>query len=819
MNFILNFKSKEYKKAYASSLKLSLETRLWYAVVSIIFFLSGELYVLIADDGALSGIIETVVIVALLLATIIAILIARKKKLRHPGRFLGAIDLIFITVFSSFVVIEVVDVDISTTQPALLFQMGYWWGIFLSLTNLISANWLIKWIQMIVCCVTVAVKLRLSIENPSILAVISSNILFLSICFYYIHERYTKMQSIERYRANLQAATLKQIIGDLYESVIIYSTSQSKVLYMNKSTDDLPFWQSQNSIDDNLKQLKILAIKDRAINVSSAVRWKTLTGKEQFSEFTNVAELFNKVSNEKFNSYTEQERRTNYLVEASYSVTTDSENEPSSFSIQILSCEYDGENVWALIIRDTTERETIIALRDNNEYKTRLLASVSHELRTPLNCSITFTEKAIEHRQTPDFVKNTYLRPSLNSCKLLLNVINDILDFSQIKANKIRLVYEEKDIIETLHECVDLLSIQAEKKGIYIKALGKEDLKDRIVKTDHNRLRQILLNLLSNAMKFTYEGGITVRITERVRDLGTSKHSRVIKFSVEDTGIGIKPEDQLKLFNAFEKIELGEKNKMNPTGVGLGLLISNDLARSLGPPDREKPIDLTSEVGVGSSFEFEILDQDSSKIHVMETFRNLGVQTKLNNSIRIEYEPEISINYELVNSTLFKLNDTMSCLTKTAKYFSNEKYDSIDNLGSCSCPPVLIADDDMFNIAALESILHSKNLMTESAFNGKIAVEKYLQRENNKCGQYCKPFSIVFMDCNMPVMDGYVASSNLRKMMEKREVRECPIIACTALVQPSEVERCLKNGMIECVGKPLMPEVLMRLLKKHDVLF
>ena len=257
--------------------------------------------------------------------------------------------------------------------------------------------------------------------------------------------------------------------------------------------------------------------------------------------------------------------------------------------IRILYMTFREKPALALIISDITQRNTIITLQDNNNYKNRLLASVSHELRTPLNASMNFTRMAIEDPSVPANIKDEYLTPSLISSQLLLYLINDILDFSQISANKLRLVYEKFDVRDSLEQCVNLIRMQASRKNLELEVDFQLKCKTSDFCTDHNRLKQIVLNLLSNAIKFTLSGKITIKAKLQYKqgsfsELVTSTLRKQLHVSVQDTGIGMSPADQKKLFQAFEKIELGDRVALNSTGVGLGLFISNNLVMMLNQP-------------------------------------------------------------------------------------------------------------------------------------------------------------------------------------------------------------------------------------------
>ena len=817
MDYLNQFRSKLHDIAFRQSEKLYLEVRRRYLYVMIFYFLTCGLYLMMLNIGWDRGLVATAIIVFLQLLGLLFLKIAerglKQRKIKIATCLSYTNNTLLLAATIGFMIENILFVDPLKVDPKLLYHFGFWWGVFICLISHFSSSWIVKWLQVTSGALIVCIKFR---ETPELDKLITGtvNLIFLSFWFYHIEERFAKHNFLEKHRANRQADCLQSIIGDLNQGVIVYNEQARKLLYANEAVKNLQFWDENATLQDNFRGLRKRSAKE-IMKKQNGVKHSE---KEIGHDTTSLSEFYEMVNN----NVRMRSSRASYLLDVSFQDKT-AEDEEYSYHIQMLGCNYDGQNAWAFIIKDTTERDKIIMLQDNNEYKSRLLASVSHELRTPLNSSITFTEKAMESAETPEHVKNNFLRPSLNSCKLLLNLINDILDFSQMKAHKLRLVFEEKSIANTIKECVNLLSIQAEKKGIYLKIVGLDGITDDLLKTDHNRVRQIILNLLSNALKFTYEGGIILTVKEETRLLEKEKQEiRVICMSVEDTGIGMKPEDQRKLFSTFEKIDLGEKNLMNATGVGLGLVISNDLARSLGPPGRDPPIEVRSEFGVGTTFTFEILDQDpvDQRSTSKPTLHPQKSESADDHSVIAEGDCKIS--FQGYNSYA-KMNDigllyTRQPMSRESLIRAPSRQQAITpQLLPCSCASVLIVDDDMFNISSLETILHSKNVTTVSAFNGKIAIDKYLSRENTKCCADCRPFSIIFMDCNMPVMDGYEATSKLKEMMRREEIRECAIIGCTGHVQPSEVEKCKESGMDDCVGKPIERSILMQLLQKYKL--
>ena len=454
---------------------------------------------------------------------------------------------------------------------------------------------------------------------------------------------------------------------------------------------------------------------------------------------------------------------------------------------------------------------------------------MSHELRTPLNASINFTEQALLNSEVPETIKEKYILPALRSNKLLLCLINDILDFSQIEANKLRLVFEPKSVIQTAKDCLELLEIQASKKGLELKLESSllENTMAETLNTDHNRLKQVILNLLSNAVKFTFEGRVLLKI-EEVKS-HPNGHRRGIKVSCVDTGIGISEENQHKLFQAFEKFELGDKIAINSTGVGLGLVISNSIVQRLnGQSTSEasigqgetRAINVESQSGKGSTFWFVVAgleEQISSQKHQR-------TNSILSNPSMADFEESKiceSINTEEhTNNT-----DSGRPLFLASHYNSAYKYSKFNRFSKksvssprkkciCVCPKVLIVDDDAFNLTALELHLLKLGLSCDSAFNGLIALNKIYHRQQNRCCDSCQQYSIIFLDCNMPVMDGIETAKKLREEIQNQVIDNLNIICCTAFVQQSELDRALQAGMDSYCTKPVSLEVIRQKIKE-----
>ncbi|HEY1717667.1 MAG TPA: response regulator [Verrucomicrobiae bacterium] len=237
--------------------------------------------------------------------------------------------------------------------------------------------------------------------------------------------------------------------------------------------------------------------------------------------------------------------------------------------------------------RDITESER---LSEVSQAKSRLLATMSHEIRTPMNAIIGMTELTLNTRL--NHTQREYLETVRNSAESLLTLLNDILDFSKIEAGKVELEKINFDLRDTLGEVVQTLAVRAHSKGLELTLHIRPDVSDALVGDPH-RLRQIMLNLIGNALKFTKDGEVSVQVSQERK----SDSEVWLRFAVKDTGIGITVEQRAKLFQAFEQADTSTTREYG--GTGLGLAISGQLASLMGGK-----IEVESEPGEGSTFAF-----------------------------------------------------------------------------------------------------------------------------------------------------------------------------------------------------------------------
>ena len=452
-----------------------------------------------------------------------------------------------------------------------------------------------------------------------------------------------------------------------------------------------------------------------------------------------------------------------------------------------MGSEVNSKKKYILVMSDRTAdwkmnqalSEAVRAAETANRAKSTFLSNMSHDIRTPMNAIIGFTTLAVSNIDDKKRVRD-YLGKILSSSNHLLSLINDILDMSRIESGKIHLEETEVSLSDVLHDLKTIISgqIYAKQLDLYMDAM---DVKDEDVYCDKTRLNQVLLNLLSNAVKFTPAGGtVSVRLKQFP---GTVKGSGLYEIRVKDNGIGMSAEFVKKIFSPFERERTSTVSRTQ--GTGLGMAITKNIVDMMGGT-----IEVQTEQGKGTEFIVRLPFRIQFKQHHTEKIAELeGLKA-------------------LVVDDDFNTCDSVTKMIAIGKMQAEAEDTSFPTAGSDirdKC--ILLVEDNELNSEITVEILNEYGCMVDTAENGAEAVKKI---KNSKPGDY----DLVLMDVQMPVMNGYEATRQIRTLNDP-VLAGITIIAMTANAFDEDRKKAQECGMDGFLTKPIVIEELIGVLQKN----
>ncbi len=477
-----------------------------------------------------------------------------------------------------------------------------------------------------------------------------------------------------------------------------------------------------------------------------------------------------------------------------------------------------------------------------NSMKSDFLANMSHEIRTPMNAVMGMAEMALREDLPP--AARDYIHQIKSSSKALLTIINDILDFSKIESGKMDIIFVDYEPMSIVNDIANIAMERLKEKDVELVLDIAPDIPEKLF-GDNIRIQQILLNLVNNAAKFTHQGQVLIRMSCKPSE---TEDNIILRFDVEDTGIGIKEKDMETIFNSFQQLD--SKRNRNIEGTGLGLTISRQLTQLMGGT-----IEIKSEYEKGSIFSFEVpqkvveknpsshvkqpekikailligneylrrqIAADCSRFGIeyneIASIEEISLSKEKDNFLFVEQQifdpeaedyvrktPELTTalllpfqatasydipNLLLVKKPLYSLNESM-IFNREGLHFVSEEADEVVINFIAPKAEILIVDDNAINLTVAEGLLEPLKMHVVTALSGKDAIGKISVHH----------YDLILMDHMMPELDGVETTRIIRRLHP--EYNDVPIIALTANAVSGTKELFLREGMNDFVAKPI----------------
>ena len=471
-----------------------------------------------------------------------------------------------------------------------------------------------------------------------------------------------------------------------------------------------------------------------------------------------------------------------------------------NIKLNSINIEYQDKESMGIIVEDLTLSKQIERDKLSTEFQNRLVRTISHEIRTPLN-SIQGGLEIVEYLLDVETREKSsiYFRTMKNGVGFLLYFIDGMLNLSKAQHQMIPLVLKQFNINDLLEDIVTLFLVEVENKKEIRLILDTNNLEVTELIHDKNAIAQLIVILVNNSIKYSYKGSITIKIAD-------DPVQGELRISVKDEGIGISEEQQAHLFKLYGKA-------LDPEfGIGIGLTLCKSLVEGMkGNITLESKLGVGTEVNVNFPCHFIIHHEVIfPTIQTQLTFPTEGVISDMI-QYHLEASPARLFNIRRIPQNMMRSEEE----EKEIQHMPLNTSLTYNNYPECDCAQILIVDDIPSNILILRGLLRLLGLKADSAQNGREAIEKIIAAKLDRtcCGNY----PLVFMDCNMPIMDGYTATREIVELAKEHKINNSLIVAVTAYNSSNNTELCYDSGMNHVLFKPVSRNILIQFFQEFDL--
>lgn len=587
------------------------------------------------------------------------------------------------------------------------------------------------------------------------------------ICF--LTERSERLNYINIKKSEESIFMFEKLISEIIPNqIMVLKIDQPKIVYANNSA--LNYFKTGNydKIYEKLIKIKIEQKKEKESSIETF-----------FDLYQNIIEVFDEKSVNKFKVYegsvSKKDKKDKNKEKTTY------------FEIKVGQIYWKEEKAILVLLNETTSFYDMKKFKEINEYKDNLLASVSHDLRSPLNAIMGMLELALE--QIKEKATRKFLLIAQKSSKVLLYLVNDILDYCQFNNDKLRLNMEKIRINSLISDVVSIIKFQAKKKSLKFIIEASAEIKNNFLFCDMMRFQQVLLNLLGNAVKFTFQGFIKLQIFS---------DENYAKFMISDSGIGIDQAFMPNLFTFFYKnIDVNEK--YNKRGIGIGLALSQNLIKLMNSPG----ITVRSKLKEGSEFSFLMPFANDDEIQTIGENKNdvSSLPTDLIfNQEKKEIEPLLrnNINFLMIEEKLKNGDNTQNKSNPGSKRDKRK-------------PKALLIDDEKVISPIHAKYIESFDISIEIIMKNEDALKKICAKKD--------AYNFVFLYCNKSIMNTFEMAQKIKESVDQKKINELPIVIVYSEISNEDVLEFAKIGinffMEKNTTKESMRETIMNIINRN----